>query len=73
MAMDHMVAPVATEHQLQSCTSSQCPCTLKRGLNGGIQDLGETPVTELVLEWLDAVITATERDRIMAWHLGVSL
>ena len=28
---------------------------------------------ELTLEWLELVITETERDRIVAWHLGVSL
>ena len=47
--------------------------TFKRWLYGGIQDLGEPAVTELVLDWLDPFITRVERDRILAWHLGVSL
>ena len=49
------------------------PDLFKRWLYGGIQDLGEPAVTELMLDWLDPFITRVERDRILAWHLGVSL
>ena len=28
---------------------------------------------EMLLDWLDPFITRVERDRIVAWHLGVSL
>ena len=49
------------------------PDTFKRWLYGGIEDLGEPAVTELLLDWLDPFITRVERDRIVAWHLGVSL
>ena len=49
------------------------PDTFKRWLYGGIQDLGEPAVTELLLDWLDPFITRVERDRIVAWHLGVRL
>ena len=49
------------------------PDLFKRWLYGGIQDLGEHAVTELVLDLLDPFITRVERDRIVAWHLGVSL
>ena len=45
----------------------------KRWLCGGIEDLGEPAVTELLLDWLDPFITRVERDRIVAWHLGASL
>ena len=45
--------------------------TFKGWLSGGVEDLGEPAVTELLLDWLDAFITETERDRIVAWHLGV--
>ena len=38
----------------------------KRWLYGGIQDLGEPAVTELVLEWLDPFMTRVERNRIVA-------
>ena len=49
------------------------PDLFKRWLYGGIQDLGEPAVTELVLDWLDPFNTRVERDRIVAWHLGVNL
>ena len=48
------------------------PELFKRWLYSGIQDLGEPAMTELVLDWLDPFITRVERDRIVAWHLGVS-
>jgi len=35
--------------------------------------LGEPAVTELLLDWMNPFITETERDRIVGWHLGVSL
>ena len=47
--------------------------TFKRWLYGGIDDLGEPAVTELLLDWLDPFITRVESDRIVLWHLGVSL
>ena len=39
---------------------ANAPDTFRRWLYGGIQDLGEPAVTELLLEWLDAFITETE-------------
>ena len=59
--------------QLIAALQANDPDTFKRWLYGGIQDLGEPAVTELLLEWLDAFITETERDRIVVWHLGVSI
>ena len=47
--------------------------TFNLWLYGGIQDLGEPAVIELLLDWLDPFITRVERDRMVAWHLGVSL
>ena len=43
------------------------PDLFKRWLYGGIQDLGEAAVTELLLDWIDPFITRVERDRIVAW------
>ena len=45
----------------------------KRWLYGGIEDLGEPAVTELLLDWLDPFLTEEEQDRLLGWHLGVSL
>ena len=42
-------------------------------LSEGIQELGVTEVEELLLDWLYSFLTAEEKDRLMGWHLGVSL
>ncbi|AII48647.1 hypothetical protein KR52_05760 [Synechococcus sp. KORDI-52] len=49
------------------------PDTFKRWLCGGVQDLGEPAVTELLQYWLDPFLSEAEQDRLLAWHLGVSL
>ena len=49
------------------------PDLFKRWLYGGIQDLGEAAVTELLLDWIDPFIAEVERSRMVAWRLGVSL
>ena len=49
------------------------PDLFKRWLYGGIEDLGEPVVTELLLDWLDPFLTVEEQDRLLGWHLGVSL
>ena len=48
------------------------PDLFKRWLSGGIEDLGELAVTEMLLNWLDPLITRVEHDRVVALHLGVS-
>ena len=58
--------------QLVAALSANDVDPFKGWLSGGVEDLGEPAVTELLLDWLDAFITETERDRIVAWHLGVS-
>ena len=58
--------------ELVAALRADDPDLFKRWLYGGIQALGEPAVTELVLHWLDPFITRVERDRIVAWHLGVS-
>ncbi|EAR19879.1 hypothetical protein ACLM44_12505 [Synechococcus sp. W2B2] len=49
------------------------PDLFKRWLSGGVQDLGEPVVEELLLDWLDPFLTVEEQDRLVGWHLGVSL
>ena len=36
-------------------------------------DLGEPAVTELLQDWIDPFLTVEEQDRLLGWHLGVSL
>ena len=45
----------------------------KHWLSGGIQDLGEPVVEELLLDWLDPFLTVEEQDRLLGWRLGVRL
>ena len=42
-------------------------------LSEDMQELGMTDVEELLLDWHYSFLTAEEQDRLMAWHLGVSL
>ena len=58
--------------ELVTALRANDPDLFKRWLHGGNEDLGEPAVTELPLDWLDPFITRVERDRIVAWHLGIS-
>ena len=58
--------------QLIKALRANDPDTFKGWLSGGVEDLGEPAVTELLLDWLDAFITEAEPDRVVVWHLGVS-
>ena len=42
-------------------------------LSEGIEELGVKEVEELLLDWLYSFLTVEEQDRLVAWHLGVSL
>ena len=48
--------------ELVAALQANDPDTFKRWLYGGIQDLGESAVTELLLDWLDAFIADTEQE-----------
>ena len=43
----------------------------KRWLYGGIEDLGEPAVTEMLLDWLDPFLTEEEQDRLLGLHPSV--
>jgi hypothetical protein len=38
-----------------------------------VQDLGKPVVEELLLDWLASFLSEAEKDRLIAWHLGVRL
>ena len=59
--------------ELVAALRANDPDLFKRWLCGGIEDLGEPAVTELLLDWLYSFLTAEEQDRLTGWHLGVSL
>ena len=49
------------------------PDTFKQWLRGGVEDLGKPAVEEMLLDWLAPFLTEDEKDRLIAWHLGVRL
>ena len=60
-------------NKLVSALRVNAPDTFKRWLCGGMQVLDKRTVEELLLNWLAPFLTEDERDRLIAWHLGVSL
>ena len=58
--------------ELVAALRANDPDLFKRWLYGGIEDLGEPEVEELLLDWLDPFLTLEEQDRLLGWHLGVS-
>ena len=59
--------------ELVAALRANDPDLFKRWLLGGVQDLGEPAVSELLLDWLDPFLTVEEQDRLLGWHLGISL
>ena len=59
--------------ELVTAIRTNDPDLFKRWFYGGIEDLGEPAVTELLLDWLYSFLTEEEQDRLLGWHLGVSL
>jgi len=60
-------------NELVSALRANDADSFKRWLSGGVQDLRNPVVEELLLDWLASFLTEEERDRLVAWHLGVSL
>ena len=51
--------------ELVAALKANDPDTFKRWLYGGIEDLGEAAVTELLLDWLEPFLTVEEQDRLL--------
>ena len=58
--------------ELVAALRTNDPDLFKRWMYGGIEDLGEPAVTELLLDWLDPFLTAEEQDRLLGWSLGLN-
>ncbi len=56
--------------ELVSALRANDPDAFKCWLSGGVQDLGEPVVEELLLGWLNWFLTVEEQDRLMGWDLG---
>ena len=39
----------------------------------GLEELGRQVVIELMQDWMSPLLTEMEQDRLVGWHLGVSL
>ncbi|MDB4653631.1 hypothetical protein OAE35_01875 [Synechococcus sp. AH-551-E02] len=39
----------------------------------GLEELGRQVVLELMQDWMPQLLTEMEQDRLVGWHLGVSL
>ena len=59
--------------ELVTALRANDPDTCKRWLYGGIQDLGKPAATELMTDWMTPLLTQEDADRLVGWHLGVSL
>ena len=49
------------------------PYDFKAWLSLGIERLGKPAVIEVMLDGLNPILTTDEADRLVGWHLGVSL
>ena len=58
--------------ELVAALHADDPDAFRQWLSGGVQDLGEPVVVELLLDWLDPFLTVEEQHRLLGWHLGVS-
>ena len=59
--------------ELVAALRANDPDVFRQWLSGGIQDLGEPVVEELLLDWLDLFLNVEEQDWLMAWHLEVKI
>ena len=57
----------------QRHTDEPAPGAFKRWLAGGLEELGDEAMEELMGEWFPALMASAEADRLVAWHLGVRL
>ena len=59
--------------ELVAALRANDPERFKTWLSIGLRDLREPVVEELLLDWIDSVLTETESDRLTAWNLGVCM
>ena len=59
--------------ELVSAVLANDPERFKSWLSIGLRDLGEPVMEELLLDWIDSVLTETDSDQLTAWKLGVCM
>jgi len=66
MTLDTQMA-LALLQELLLALRANDPDDFKAWLSLGIERLGEPAVTELLLDWIDPILTTNE---VVRWHLG---
>ena len=59
--------------ELVAALRANAPDIFKQWLSGGVQDLGEPVVEELLLDWLYSFLTEVEKDMLLGSHRGESV
>ena len=59
--------------ELVAALRANDPNTFKQWLADGVHELGEPGVAVLMVDWLVPMLTQDEPDRLVGWHLGVSI
>ena len=72
MARDTLM-PLFVLGELVAAQGANAPDDLKAWLPLGDERLGKPAGTELLLDWMDPILTTEEADRLVGWHLGVGL
>ena len=65
--------PLALLQELLLALRANDPDDFKAWLSLGIERLGKPAVIELLVDWIDPILTTDEADRLVGWQLGVSL
>ena len=64
---------IALLQELLLALRANKPDAFKARPSLGIEQLGEPAVIELMLDGLNPILTTDEADRLVGWHLGLSL
>ena len=72
MTLDTQMTIALLQELLLSLRANE-PDAFKAWLYPGIERLGEPAVTQLMLDGMNPILTTVEADRLVGWHLGVSL
>ena len=72
MTLDTQMTIALLQELLLSLRAND-PDGFKAWLSLGIERLGEPVVIVLMCDGLDPILTTEEADRLVGWHLGVSL
>ena len=61
---------LALPQELHLALRANDPDGFKAWLSLGIERLGKPAVIELLVDWINPILTTDEADRLVGWHLG---